>query len=94
VAGVRRLLALVWTSAPCATGLCCRSGSDSVVVAATEEGAAVALKLDDGASRGRVPVLVSALAVLEVDEAALAAWREEPVIGGSGTVGSVVSALR
>jgi L-asparaginase II len=74
-------------------GLVVKDGADGVVVAATADGAAVALKLDDGAARGRVPVLVSALAALGVNGAALAAWREEPVVGGSEVVGSLVSAL-
>jgi L-asparaginase II len=73
-------------------GLVVKDGVDGVVVAATAEGAAVAVELDDGAARGRVPVLVAALAVLCVDVSALAPWREEPVVGGSEVVGSVVAA--
>ena len=75
-------------------GLVVKDGADGVVVAATADGAATAVKLDDGAARGRVPVLVAALGLLGVDEAVLGPWREEPVVGGSEVVGSVVAALR
>lgn len=74
-------------------GLVVKDGADGVVVAATAEGGAVAVKLDDGASRGRVPVLAAALRLLGVDAAALEPWSSEPVVGGSRVVGAVTGTL-
>ncbi len=68
-------------------GLLAKDGAEGVYAAATAEGAAVALKVDDGAARARVPVLLAALAALgtDVDQAPFGV----PVLGGGVPVGEV-----
>ncbi|MEU7973698.1 asparaginase, partial [Micromonospora sp. NPDC049089] len=51
--------------------------------------AAVALKIDDGADRARMPVLVSALRRLGVDAPVLTEYAEVPLFGGGVPVGAV-----
>lgn len=70
-------------------GLLVKGGADGVHVAALPERGVVALKLDDGGERGRMPALAAGLRLLGVAEAALAPWLQIPVSGGSGTVGDV-----
>jgi L-asparaginase II len=57
------------------------------------DGSAAAVKIADGAFRGRVVVLVAALARLGVDVAPLAELAEEPVLGHGRPVGAVRPAL-
>jgi L-asparaginase II len=70
-------------------GLLVKGGADGVHVAAVPGAGAVALKLDDGGERGRVPALSAALLRLGVPEGTLAPWLSTPVSGGEGVVGSV-----
>ncbi len=70
-------------------GLLVKGGADGVHVAALPGLGAVALKLDDGGDRGRMPVLAAALVRLGVDPAALSRWAVTPVTGGDGVVGEV-----
>ena len=70
-------------------GLLSKGGAEGVLAVAVPGVGAVAVKIDDGAMRARVPVLVAALAVLGVDAAALDELAETPVLGGGGRVGSV-----
>jgi len=53
---------------------------------------AVALKIDDGAMRARMPVMVSALRRLGLAPEVLDAYAQTPVLGGGVPVGSVRSA--
>jgi L-asparaginase II len=69
-------------------GLVCKAGAEGVHAAALPDGRAVALKIEDGASRARLPVMVGALRVLDVAEPGLAELAEEPVMGGDQTVGA------
>lgn len=69
-------------------GVMCKAGAEGVHAAALPDGRAVALKIDDGASRARLPVMVGALRALGVTEAGLAELAEEPVFGGGRVVGS------
>jgi len=76
-------------------GLLAKSGAEGVIAAAVPQVGAVAVKIDDGASRARLPVLVSALHRLGVPAASvpvLAELAEVPVLGGDQPVG-VVRAL-
>jgi L-asparaginase II len=73
-------------------GLLVKGGADGVHVAALPGAGAVALKLDDGSDRGRVPALSAALVRLGVPAESLARWLTMPVTGGEGVVGSVRAA--
>jgi len=69
-------------------GLLVKSGAEGVVAAALPGVGAVALKIDDGAMRARVPVLTAALARLGV---AVGPVGEVAVFGGGRPVGVVRS---
>lgn len=75
-------------------GLVAKEGVEGVYAAALPSGAAVAVKVDDGAARARLPVLVAALRLLGAsgDEAVLGAYQTSPVLGGGGVVGAVRAA--
>lgn len=70
-------------------GLLVKGGADGVHVAAVPGAGAVALKLDDGGDRGRMPALAAGLRRLGVPDDQLAPWLQLPVTGGGGVVGSV-----
>jgi L-asparaginase II len=72
-------------------GLIAKGGAEGVQATAVPGVGAVALKIDDGGMRARMPVLVSALRRLGVDEAILAEYAEHPVLGGGRQVGCVRS---
>lgn len=68
-------------------GLLMKGGAEGVHAFALSDGRAVALKVDDGAQRARVPLLLAALAHLGVDVTGLAS--PEPVLGGGVPVGEL-----
>jgi L-asparaginase II len=68
-------------------GLVSKSGAEGVHAVALPDGRAVALKIEDGAARARLPVMVAALRLLGVDSPGLDALAEEPVLGGGRVVG-------
>lgn len=74
-----------------APGLLAKDGAEGVYAAATASGVGIAIKIDDGAARARVPVLIAALlrlgALTESDE--LAALSTPAVLGGGERVGEV-----
>ncbi len=70
-------------------GLLAKGGAEGVVAVAVPSVGAVALKIDDGAMRARMPVLVSALRRLGVAAAVLDELAEVPVFGGGSPVGAV-----
>ncbi|MBU8857312.1 MULTISPECIES: asparaginase [unclassified Micromonospora] len=70
-------------------GLLAKIGAEGVIAAAVPEVGAVALKIDDGAARARTPVLVSALARLNVRAPILTEYAEPPLLGGGLPVGAV-----
>jgi len=70
-------------------GLLIKGGAEGVLAAAVPGTGAVAVKIDDGAERARMPVLVSALRRLGVSSPALAALAEFPLLGGGQPVGAV-----
>ncbi|MEU9509079.1 asparaginase [Micromonospora sp. NPDC048170] len=70
-------------------GLLAKIGAEGVVAAAVPGVGAVALKIDDGAGRARMPVLVSALRRLGADAPVLAEYAELPIFGGGLPVGAV-----
>jgi L-asparaginase II len=70
-------------------GLLSKGGAEGVVAVALPGIGAVALKIDDGAMRARLPVLVAALRRLGVDGPELDGLAESPLLGGGAPVGSV-----
>ncbi|WP_446211576.1 asparaginase [Micromonospora sp. IBSANI012] len=73
-------------------GALAKVGAEGVIAAAVPGVGAVALKIDDGAARARMPVLVSALRRLGVDAAVLTEYAELPLLGGGLPVGVVRAA--
>lgn len=86
VGGTGRDVTLLMQGLP---GLLVKDGAEGVYAAALPDGSAVALKIEDGASRARVPVLVVALRALGADAAVLEELATTPVLGGSRVVGQV-----
>lgn len=70
-------------------GLVAKDGAEGVYAAALPDGAAVTLKIDDGAQRARPPVMVTALRALGVAAPVLDELAETPLLGGGEPVGSV-----
>ncbi|WP_433687307.1 asparaginase [Micromonospora carbonacea] len=70
-------------------GALAKIGAEGVIAAALPGVGAVALKVDDGASRARMPVLVSALRRLGVRAPVLDEYAELPLLGGGIPVGAV-----
>jgi L-asparaginase II len=72
-------------------GALAKGGAEGVLALAVPQRGAVALKIDDGAQRARLPVLVSALRRLGVRAPVLEELAEVPVLGGGEPVGAVRS---
>ena len=70
-------------------GLLAKDGAEAVYAAATADGAAAAVKVEDGGDRARTPLLVTALRALGVDAPVLADYATSPVLGGGAVVGEV-----
>ncbi|HEX5597829.1 MAG TPA: asparaginase [Micromonosporaceae bacterium] len=70
-------------------GLLSKAGAEGVHAVALPGVGAVALKIDDGAGRARMPVLVSALRRLGVGAPVLDELAESAVLGGGVPVGAV-----
>ncbi|MEU1841467.1 asparaginase [Micromonospora chersina] len=70
-------------------GLLAKVGAEGVIAAAVPGVGAVALKIDDGAGRPRMPVLVSALRRLGIEAPVLTEYAEIPLLGGGLPVGAV-----
>lgn len=70
-------------------GLLAKDGAEGVYAAALPSGAAVALKIEDGAGRARVPVLVRELHRLGRRDPVLDELAETPLFGAGRQVGSV-----
>ncbi len=70
-------------------GLLAKDGAEGVYAAATGDGAAIAVKIDDGAGRARVPVLIRELRRLGVAGGVLDELAEAPVLGGGRRVGAL-----
>jgi L-asparaginase II len=74
-------------------GLVAKDGAEGVFAGAVDDGRAVALKLSDGAQRGRAAVLVAALDRLGVDTSGVADVGTTAVLGGGVPVGEVRATL-
>ncbi|GLH97457.1 asparaginase [Phytohabitans aurantiacus] len=73
-------------------GLLAKGGAEGVVAVAVPDVGAVAIKIDDGGMRARMPVLVSALRRLGVTAEVLDSLAETPLLGGGEPVGAVRAA--
>ncbi|MEH1125768.1 asparaginase [Micromonospora sp. CPCC 206061] len=73
-------------------GLLAKGGAEGVLAVAVPGVGAVALKIDDGGMRARMPVLVSALRRLGVTAEVLDSLAETPLLGGGEPVGAVRAA--
>jgi L-asparaginase II len=83
---VTRLIAAV-------PGLVAKDGAEGVYALALPDGAAIAIKIDDGAARARPPVLVAALRRLGLSSPQLDAIADAPLLGGGRRVGEVRATL-
>ena len=70
-------------------GLLSKSGAEGVAAVAVPGVGAVALKVDDGGERARLPVMVEALTHLGLRSEELAAVGRTPLLGGGRPVGMV-----
>lgn len=70
-------------------GLIGKGGAEAVYAAALRDGRAVAVKIDDGGSRARAPVMAAALQRLGVTAPVVEELRTAPVLGGGRPVGEV-----
>lgn len=70
-------------------GLFAKGGAEAVLAAALDDGRAVAVKIDDGDARARMPVMVAALRRLGVTAPVLDELAEGAVLGGGRPVGAV-----
>ena len=72
-------------------GLLSKGGAEGVLAVAVPDAGAVALKIDDGGMRARMPVLVAALRRLGLAAPVLGELSEVPLFGGGSPVGAVVA---
>jgi L-asparaginase II len=72
-------------------GLLSKGGAEGVHALAVPGVGAVAVKIDDGSMRARMPVVASALRRLGVDAPVVAELAEFPLFGGGERIGSVRS---
>ena len=70
-------------------GLVVKDGAEGVCAARLPDGAAVAVKVEDGAARARMPLLVRALRELGMSGDVLDDLAETPLLGGENVVGAV-----
>lgn len=85
--GTRRPEAALMRAVP---GLMVKAGAEGVQLAVADDGRAVAVKVDDGAGRASVPVLVAALRRLGVElPEDLGPVVAPPVLGGGRPVGAI-----
>jgi L-asparaginase II len=74
-------------------GLLAKDGAEGVYAAATADGLAVAVKIEDGGDRARLPVLVAALRAVGVGAPGLDEFETTPVLGHGEPVGEVRATL-
>jgi L-asparaginase II len=70
-------------------GLVCKGGAEGVFAAGLADGTGIALKIVDGAERGRRELMVALLQALGVNSPALEALATTPVLGHGQPVGEV-----
>lgn len=72
-------------------GLIAKDGAESVYAVGLADGRGVAVKVADGASRAKGPILAAVLRAIGVDGPGLAALDNVPVLGHGEPVGSLVA---
>jgi L-asparaginase II len=70
-------------------GLLVKVGAEAFLAFAYEDGRAGAVKIEDGAGRARLPVVVAALRALGLDAPELIPYTAMPVLGGGEPVGEI-----
>ncbi len=70
-------------------GLVCKGGAEGVYAAGLPDGTGIALKVSDGAQRGRAELMVALLRSVGVEGEALKALATSPVLGHGRPVGEV-----
>lgn len=70
-------------------GLVCKGGAEGVFAAGLADGTGIALKISDGAERGRPELMVALLGLAGVTNPALDALATSPVLGHGQPVGEV-----
>lgn len=70
-------------------GLLAKAGAEGFFALAHEDGRAAAIKIEDGARRARLPVIVTALRSLGLDAPELIGYTTTPVLGGGEQVGEI-----
>lgn len=70
-------------------GLVAKDGAEGVQALALPDGTGVAIKIEDGADRARLPVVLAVLESVGVDQAALRTVPVPPVLGGGVPVGTL-----
>lgn len=70
-------------------GLVCKGGAEGVFAAGLADGTGIALKISDGAERGRPELMVALLRLAGVTNPALEALATSPVLGHGEPVGEV-----
>jgi L-asparaginase II len=74
-------------------GLVAKGGAEGMYGIGLPDGRAIALKIDDGAARACVPVIVAVLRRLGISNSELDRWATSPVFGHGAVVGEVRAAL-
>jgi L-asparaginase II len=74
-------------------GMLAKDGAEGVYAAAMPDGLAVAVKIDDGGDRARLPVMVAALRAAGLDVPGLVEFATSPVLGHGEPVGEVRAVL-
>jgi L-asparaginase II len=72
-------------------GLIAKDGAESVYAVGLADGRGIAVKVADGASRAKGPILAAVLAAIGVDSPALATLSDVPVLGHGEPVGALVA---
>jgi L-asparaginase II len=70
-------------------GLLAKDGAEGVYAAVSAEGMSVAVKIEDGGDRARLPVLVAALRAAGYDAPGLVEFETSPVLGHGDRVGEI-----
>ena len=72
-------------------GLVAKDGAESMYAVGLPDGRGVAVKVADGSSRAKGPILGAVLASLGLDSPALATLADVPVLGHGEPVGALVA---
>ncbi len=88
VGGTDRDVTVLMATTP---GLIAKDGAESMYAVGLADGRGVAVKVADGASRAKGPILAAVLASIGVDSPALAGLADVPVLGHGEPVGALLA---